>query len=152
MDASAVPPRAGAEGIEVEGLQGAFRDGLLAVMGDEQPAVDEPDIGLDAVEAVVKGIEQRPRVGIIIVRMRAFERPRRGRRRLRRRRDRAKPGEHQPGEPGQGREPVSYHDRFKSSVIVANVPAGDEASQVLSSSGGPTRIRTWDQGIMSPLL
>ena len=45
-------------------------------MGDEEIAVDEVDVGLDAVEAVVEGVEQRTRVIVVVVRVGAKQRAR----------------------------------------------------------------------------
>jgi hypothetical protein len=85
MHGAGVGFHAVAQRVEVERLQGAIRFHLIAVMGDQQGAVDEPDVGLDRAEPVVQGVEERALVFVVVVGMGAWERewarPRRAARR-----------------------------------------------------------------------
>ena len=74
MDVAAVGADAFAERVEVQGLERALGLQVLAVMGDEQLAVHEVDVGLDRAESVVQGVEQRTLVRVVVVRVGARER------------------------------------------------------------------------------
>ena len=67
-----------AQRVEVERLQRPLRFHLVAVMGDEQAAINEMNIGLDAAKAVVQGVEQRAFVLIVIMGMGVNQRRRFG--------------------------------------------------------------------------
>ncbi|GAA3292201.1 hypothetical protein GCM10020295_10870 [Streptomyces cinereospinus] len=45
-------------------------------MGDEELVAHEVDVGLDAAEAVVEGVEERPGMLVVVVRVGAPQRPR----------------------------------------------------------------------------
>ena len=47
-----------AQRVEIKRLQGALRFHFGAVMGHQELAINKIDIGLDAAEAVVEGVEQ----------------------------------------------------------------------------------------------
>ncbi len=71
----AVPgPYTAQQRVEVEGFEGAGRVQFGLVVGDEEPAVDEPDVRLDAAEAVPERVGERVRVLVVVVRVRAAER------------------------------------------------------------------------------
>ena len=55
------------EGVEVEGLEGAVGAELAGVVGDEEVAGDEVDVGFDAAEAVVEGVEEGAGVFVVVV-------------------------------------------------------------------------------------
>src|ERR1043165_1550885 len=69
IDVPAVFPDPFAEGIQVERLEGAVWFGHLALMGDQEFTFDDVNVGLDAAEAALKGIEQRAFVQVVVVGM-----------------------------------------------------------------------------------
>lgn len=67
IDPAAVISDAFAEGGEVETFEGPVGAGLVRVMGYEECALNEVDIGFDAAEAVVEGIEERAVVFVVVM-------------------------------------------------------------------------------------
>ena len=67
VDPAALAPGPIDERVEVERLQRAGRVDVLAVVRDEELAVDEPDVGFDAREAVGQGVLQRAVVLVVVV-------------------------------------------------------------------------------------
>lgn len=63
------------ERVEVEGFEGAARVEFGGVVTDEELVADEEDVGLDAAEAVVEGVEERARVLVVVVGVGAPQRP-----------------------------------------------------------------------------
>src|SRR3954454_3055136 len=53
--------------VEVEGLEGARRVEVVRGVADEELVADEEDVGLDAAEAVVEGVEEGPRMLVVVV-------------------------------------------------------------------------------------
>lgn len=64
-----VGPDAGCQRFQVERREGALRVEVDRVMGDEELTFDEVDVRLDAGEAVVEGVEERPGVLVVVVRV-----------------------------------------------------------------------------------
>jgi hypothetical protein len=64
-----VAPDSLAQRIEVKRFEGSSRSGFMQVMGNEQFAVHQVDIRLDTAKAMIKSIQQRAGMFIIIVRM-----------------------------------------------------------------------------------
>jgi hypothetical protein len=56
-----------AQRVEIKRLQRAFRFNLAAFVGDQELAIDEINVGLNAAKAVVERVKQRPRVLVIVV-------------------------------------------------------------------------------------
>ncbi len=77
MDMAGVGAAAIAEGIEVEGGEGAFGAHLMPVMGNEELAVDEMDVGFDGVESVIQSEGEGPFLFVIVVGMGVGKRGRR---------------------------------------------------------------------------
>jgi hypothetical protein len=69
VDEAVVGAAAIAEGIEVEGGEGASGSDLIPVMGNEELAIDEMDIGFDGVESVVEGEGEGLFLFVIVVGM-----------------------------------------------------------------------------------
>lgn len=67
VDRAVVGLDAGGERGEVEGFEGAGRVEVDRVVGDEELVADEVDVGLDAAEAVVEGVEQGPQVLVVVM-------------------------------------------------------------------------------------
>ena len=67
VDPATLPPGAISERVEVERLQRAGRVDVLAVVRDEQLALDQPDVGLDTGESVRQGVLQRAVVLVVVV-------------------------------------------------------------------------------------
>jgi len=55
------------EGVEVEGLEGAAGVEVAGVVGDEELAGDEVDVGFDVAEALVESVEERAGVFVVVV-------------------------------------------------------------------------------------
>ena len=64
------PPHARPQRIEVERLERSSHFHILEIVGDEQPAIDKMDIGLDAAKATLQRLGKRSRVLVVVVRMR----------------------------------------------------------------------------------
>jgi len=62
-----------AQRFEVQRLQGAAAAQVFAVMADEQLAVDEPDVRLDALELIAQRVVQRALVLIVVVGVRPLQ-------------------------------------------------------------------------------
>ena len=67
---------AGGEGVQVEGFEGTGRVEVRRVVCDEKLVADEMDVGLDAAEAVVEGVEEGTGMLVVVVGVGA---PQRGR-------------------------------------------------------------------------
>ena len=75
-DAAVVFEGALAEGIEIEFLKGALGAEVLAIMSDQELAVDEVNVRFDAAESLIQSIGERVRVFVIVVGVGAEERDR----------------------------------------------------------------------------
>ena len=64
---AAVRADPGRERVEVEGFEGAGGVEVLGVVRDQELAVDEVDVRLDAAEAVVQGVEEGTGVLVVVV-------------------------------------------------------------------------------------
>lgn len=63
-----------AEWVEVKGLKGAAGLNFVAVMSDEELTVDEVNIGFDAAESMIEGVEEWAIMFVIIMGMGAGHR------------------------------------------------------------------------------
>jgi hypothetical protein len=57
------------EGIEIERSESAIGFEILAIVRDEKFAADEVDVGFNAGESVIEGVEKRAGVFVVIMRM-----------------------------------------------------------------------------------
>jgi hypothetical protein len=69
MDAASMRLGALTEGTEVKGLECSIGGGLVPIVGDEQLAIDQVNIGLDARESVIESVEERTRMFVIVMGM-----------------------------------------------------------------------------------
>ena len=76
VDGTVVGLHPGRERVEVEGFEGAGRVEVGRVVGDEELVADQVDVGLDAAEAVVEGVEEGSGVLVVVVGVGAPQRDR----------------------------------------------------------------------------
>src|SRR5206468_10349028 len=67
IDSSAIASRPFAQRVQVKRLQRALRFHLIAVVCDEQFAIDQPDIGFHAAKPAFERAEYRPLVLAVLV-------------------------------------------------------------------------------------